>query len=160
MYFDAERRFKHRDLGKNFRLTSIQAALGESQLASIENTLARKRVLGEMYIQEFEGLPIRKRLSNTNNTDCVYWMNAFEFEFPIERDVTDLYRLMHENGFETRYFFSCLHEQPFLKNQAIISGCLRNSLSASKNGIYFPSSHKVQLEDIQEMRRILDGFFS
>lgn len=160
LYIDAERRFKHRDLGKNFRLTSIQAALGESQLASIKDTLARKRALGKMYIQEFEGLPIRKRLSNSDNTDCVYWMNAFEFEFPIDRDVTDLYQLMHENGFETRYFFSCLHEQPFLQDRAIISGCLRNSISASKNGIYFPSSHKVQLEDIQAMRRILDGFFS
>lgn len=159
LYFDAERRFIHKDLGKNFRLTSIQAALGESQLANIKDTLARKRALGEMYIQEFEGLPIKKKLTNSDNTDCVYWMNAFEFEFPVEQDVTDLYQLMHKNGFETRYFFSCLHEQTFLQERSIISGCLRNSCSASKNGIYFPSSHKVKLDDIQVMRKILDGFF-
>src|SRR5213594_186020 len=47
--FLPDRRFYHEELGFNFRLTNMQAALGVAQLERIEEIIARKRWIGQEY---------------------------------------------------------------------------------------------------------------
>jgi perosamine synthetase len=154
LYFDSERRFRHSALGRNYRLTSLQAALGRSQLARIDSIIASKIALGHMYLDIFSDLPFRKRLPKSNDKSCVYWMNAFEFEDGA-CDVEKLTKVLKNNGFETRYFFSNLAKQKFVQNRCIVVNDLSESDLAEKNGIYFPSSHKVKQEDIYRMKDLI-----
>ena len=47
--FDKERRYIHEELGWNFRMSNIQAAVGVAQLERIDQTLAKKRLIGQWY---------------------------------------------------------------------------------------------------------------
>lgn len=42
LFFDNERRYIHEEIGSNFRMTNMQAALGLAQLEQIENTVRKK----------------------------------------------------------------------------------------------------------------------
>ena len=157
LYFDKERRFKHEVLGRNFRMTSLQAALGISQFRRLDEIIESKIKLAENYIEIFSDLKTRKALPiRSKENSCVYWMNAFEFELQPEITVTDISQALRSAGYETRYFFSNLAKQTFVKDASRIHGPLTETDLAEKNGLYFPSSHKVTTEHIFEMRNIIN----
>ena len=63
--FKAEDRFVHDDLGWNYRMTNLQAALGLAQLERLEETIEKKRQIGDYYYQELKDisliqLPLKK----------------------------------------------------------------------------------------------------
>ena len=160
LYFDKERKFIHQRLGKNFRMTALQAALGTSQLYRLDELVNRRRVLGETYIEMFKDLPIRKSIMDRGDRKCVYWMNAFEFLLKGDRRITELITILHREGFETRHFFSCLDTQPFLNEKISVQSSMTESRRAEQNGIYFPSSHLVTRHEIQKMAEILHDFLN
>ena len=72
--FQANRRFHHEELGFNFRLTNLQAALGVAQLERIEEIIDRKRWIGQEYTRRLAGiknlrLPVEEPWARN-----VYWM--------------------------------------------------------------------------------------
>src|SRR2546426_5143364 len=59
--FQPNRRFYHEELGFNFRLTNLQAALGVAQLEKIDEIVARKRWMGKTYnhlLKDIDGLEL------------------------------------------------------------------------------------------------------
>ena len=52
--FRAERRFYHTELGFNYRLTNLQAALGVAQINRIDKIVARKRAIGMTHLRRLE----------------------------------------------------------------------------------------------------------
>ena len=72
--FQPSRRFHHEELGFNFRLTNLQAALGLAQLERIEEIIARKRWMGQEYnrrLKDAAGLQLPVEEPWAKN---VYWM--------------------------------------------------------------------------------------
>ena len=72
--FQANRRFYHEELGFNFRLTNMQAALGLAQSERIEEIVNRKRWIGQEYNRHLAGieglqLPVEEPWARN-----VYWM--------------------------------------------------------------------------------------
>src|SRR6266404_5281262 len=55
--FDKERRYVHQELGWNFRMSNVQAAIGVAQLERIDQTVAKKRQIGGWYQQRLCGHP-------------------------------------------------------------------------------------------------------
>src|SRR5512136_1742445 len=55
--FRRERRFYHTELGHNFRLTNLQAAIGLAQVERMPETIQKKRWMGETYSQRLKHIP-------------------------------------------------------------------------------------------------------
>ena len=70
----------HNEIGYNFRLTNIQAALGLAQLESLSKYIKKKKIIHERYkkkINKIKGLFI----SNTSHyARCNYWLNILEIK--------------------------------------------------------------------------------
>jgi perosamine synthetase len=110
-------RFRHELAGYNFRMTGYQGALGLSQLRRIEQIVAEKRRVAQLYrrhLSDIRGLRLPVELEWARN---VYWMFAVvvEPEFGISRDA--LMARLREAGIETRTFFCGMNQQPFLRAQ-------------------------------------------
>src|SRR5207302_9094866 len=72
--FQPGRRFVHAELGFNFRLTHLQAALGVAQVARIASIVERKRALGQAYtdrLSKVNGLELQVQQPWSRS---VYWM--------------------------------------------------------------------------------------
>src|SRR5919108_1233056 len=72
--FQADRRFYHEQMGFNFRLTSLQAALGLAQLERMEGIVARKRRMGKEYTRRLEGIDGLQLPVEESWARSVYWM--------------------------------------------------------------------------------------
>ena len=107
-----KRIYKHQDVGYNYRMTNIQAAIGLAQLEKIDELVERRRKNAHLYNELLKGvegiaLPVEKEWVKN-----VYWMYSIliEEEFGMSRD--KIMDKLEEKGIETRPFFVPIHQQP------------------------------------------------
>ena len=82
--FRPERRFYHTELGYNFRMTNLQAAIGVAQLERIDEFVALKRRFGAMYRERLSGIPGVRMQDERPWGRSVYWMYAIEPDLTME----------------------------------------------------------------------------
>jgi perosamine synthetase len=138
--FDNQRRFLHRELGHNYRMTNLQAAVGVAQVRAMPRHLAQKQVMAERYERELAGclelqLPV-ERADVTN----VYWMYGVVLDDVLPWDATEFASLLRERGVDTRPFFVGMHEQPVLQERGLFTGeRYPNTERIARRGLYLPS---------------------
>lgn len=151
------RRFIHSDVGWNLRLSSLQAALANSQLKRLEVINDRKREIGLLYHSMLRGDDrFSMQLTETDYAKNMYWVFGIVFDAVIDTDaIADDLRLM---GIETRPFFFPLHRQPVLQKFALSrQQPLPVSEKLGKQGIYLPSYIGMDQSDIDY---VIDRFTS
>jgi len=137
-------RFRHEELGYNFRMTGYQAAMGLAQLRRIEHIVQEKRRVAHTYnskLASIPGLILPIERSWANN---VYWMYAIviEKQFGISRD--RLAEELRQRGVDTRTFFCPMNQQPSLKS---LHGFKDIPCPVAdriwENGLYLPSTYTL-----------------
>jgi perosamine synthetase len=114
--FSKERRFLHTDLGFNYRMTNIQAAIGLAQFERIDELVEMRRRNAQLYngyLKDVEGvkLPVEKEWAKN-----VYWMYSILIEDEYGMSMANLATELEKKGIETRTFFIPMHEQPVFKH--------------------------------------------
>ena len=107
----------HNEVGYNFRLTNIQAALGLAQLEFLARYIKRKKIIHERYknkINMIKGL----RISNLSYyTGCNYWLNILEINEHLSKTkLSKIIKYLNKNGIKTRPFWYPSHLQKPYKN--------------------------------------------
>lgn len=146
--FRSDRRFYHTELGNNFRLTNIQAAIGLAQVGRIEQTIERKRRMGQAYTKKLSGLdgvqlPVEEPWARQ-----VYWMYGLVLDESTGIDATEMARRLADRGVDTRPFFLGMHEQPVFRKMGLFEGeAYPVAERIARQGLYLPSG--VGLTDDQ-----------
>lgn len=138
--FNRARRFLHHELGHNFRMTNVQAALGVAQVARIDDHLARKRRMARFYIEHLKDIPGLQLPVERPGVKNVYWMFGFVLNDPIAVDATEMAQRLRALGVDTRPFFIGMHEQPALHRLGLFVG-ERYPVAErlARRGLYVPS---------------------
>ncbi|MEK7218570.1 MAG: DegT/DnrJ/EryC1/StrS family aminotransferase, partial [Patescibacteria group bacterium] len=141
----AERRYWHTVLGYNYRLTSLQAALGLAQMERISDVIDAKLKIADLYRQGLEGVPGMTLPACASWARNVYWLYSIVIDaerFGYSRDA--LMDLLKERGIDTRPFFPPLHKQPIYAN----SQHLPVSERLGDTGLSLPSSANLRPEHV------------
>lgn len=153
--FASGRRFVHDEVGWNYRMTNLQAALGIAQLSRVDELLAKKVQIGLTYLellddQGFFQLPLR----NVHGSDNVFWVFGLVLpqHSPIGAD--QVMRELHQAGIGTRPFFYPLHRQPVLAKYGVSeSPTLPVAEHLAANGFYLPTGSGVSLREQERISR-------
>ena len=150
--FQPDRRFYHEDLGFNFRLTNMQAALGLAQLERIEEIIARKRWMGQEYSRRLAGLERLRLPVEESWAQNVYWMYGIVLSEQTGMDATVFARRLKDRGVETRPFFLGLHEQPvFHRKELFLRERYPVAERIARQGLYLPSGLALTEEQISRV---------
>lgn len=104
--FVPERRFVHHELGHNYRMTNLQAALGVAQLERIESTMDKKRSIGKKYQQLLGSVSgLQLPLPETHCAKNVYWVFGVVLDAAISLDALGFEKRLNARGVGTRPFF-------------------------------------------------------
>lgn len=148
--FQPEKRFVHEELGWNYRMSNIQAALGVAQLEVFDAHIERKHEIGEKYQKHFCGLPgFQLPVSTTDYALNVYWIFGMIVEEHQPFDANDVIELLRKKGIGTRPFFYPLHQQPVFLKEGLFRHCSYPVAERiSRKGFYIPSGLGISNEDI------------
>lgn len=145
------RRFVHHEMGWNYRMTNMQAALGLAQLEKIEEHIIKKREIGKAYQEGLKGLKgFQLPLQSTEYAENIYWV------FPLVADSEELCEKtvakLKDIGVGTRPFFWGMHEQPVFNNMGLfINEKYPVAEKLSRNGFYIPSGLGLTQEEIEQV---------
>ncbi|MDD5470138.1 MAG: DegT/DnrJ/EryC1/StrS family aminotransferase [Candidatus Peribacteraceae bacterium] len=142
---DPQRRYWHTVLGYNYRLTSLQAALGVAQMERIDEIIAAKLQIADWYYKGLEHVPGITLPACASWARNVYWLFSIVIDaqqFGRSRD--ELMALLKERDVDTRPFFPPLHQQPIYAN----AQHLPVSERLAETGMSLPSSANLRAEDI------------
>jgi len=158
--FRKKRRFYHTELGHNFRLTNIQAAIGLAQIERIDELIERKRRIGKMYTEKLNNikglqLPVEKSWAKN-----VYWMYGIVLDENTGFDAVTFAKKLKDEGIDTRPFFLGMHEQPVFHEIGLFKGEHYSvAKRIAKQGLYLPSGVTLTEKDIdivvEELKKIL-----
>jgi perosamine synthetase len=149
--FIPQRRFIHDELGYNFRLTSLQAALGLAQLERLDEHVGRKRFISKMYTELLADIPgLQLPLAKTQYADNIYWIYGLilKDELPFEAD--EVIKRLSNLQVGSRPFFWPMHEQPVFKKMGLFTNeHYPISERMARRGLYLPSGLTLSKEQIK-----------
>jgi perosamine synthetase len=137
-----EKEYWHDEIGYNYRMTNLTAAIGVAQLERANEIISKKRQILEIYKNELNGLPIKFQ-NEDNKSFNTYWMISIVVENENIRDqIREELRL---NSVETRPFFPPANVMPVFYTNEIFP----NALKLSKTGINLPSYPDLSKEEVE-----------
>lgn len=139
-----EKRYWQEEVGFNFRMTNLQAAIGCAQLERIVEIIARRKELENQY-KELLGAKNFTFMKTRPNTERVVWLVSVLYHDNRDKLLAD----MRDSGIDGRPFFYPLSDMPVYS--AYARKCLV-SKKLSQTGLNFPTIKDINFEKI-------DGFF-
>ena len=150
--FEPGKRFVHEELGWNFRMSNLQAALGVAQLERLDEFISLKRAMGQRYTELLSGISgLELPQPATDYAENVYWVFGVVLGDAVPFDAAEAMRLLIEHQIGTRPFFWPMHEQPVLKKMDLFNGVsLPAAERLARRGFYLPSGlalteHQIDL---------------
>jgi len=158
--FKEGRRFYHEELGGNYRMTNLQAAVGVAQMERIEEFIEMKRKNTAHYnkrLADIEGLQLPAEKEWAKN---VYWMYGVVLGENTGMDAVEFSKRLKTHGVETRPFFLGMHEQPVFHNMGLfLNEHFPVAERIARQGLYLPSGLTLtesQIDQIcQNVRKVI-----
>jgi len=133
--------FLHDQVGYNYRLPNLNAALGCAQLEQLPAMIQRKRQLAARYCDAFNGVSGVKFLREPPGTSSNYWLNAIVLDAAHEAQRDSLLAALNDVGYMSRPVWTLMHKLP------MYSACPRMDLTLAERMeariINLPSSAKL-----------------
>jgi perosamine synthetase len=152
------RRFIHEELGWNYRMTNLQAALGVAQLEKIAEHLAIKKSIGRSYRQGLKDLNgFTSQQHDTGFAENIYWVFGLVGE--TESMATGMVKTLNEAKIGTRPFFWCMHEQPVFIKMGLFAGeKYPVAERLARNGFYIPSGLGLCEAELQHVIKCMKTY--
>lgn len=135
------REYWHDEIGFNFRMTNICAAIGVAQLEQADYIIQKKRELSDWYKTELDGYPVVFQADSAEAFNS-YWMVSI---LALDHTTRDGIRAHLKNhGVDTRPFFYSAHTMPSFKSDEAFP--IAESLS--KRGLNLPSYPTLSKDEV------------
>jgi len=143
-------RFNHDDLGWNYRMTNLQAALGCGQLKNIEWIIRRKKEIGNRYytkLKNCKNIILQKNV--TLYAENIYWVFGIVLKNRLVSRRDKIMKTLLQNNIVTRPFFVPMNKQKIFKKMKFFKNIkMPVSEYISKNGFYLPSGLGLKNQEI------------
>ena len=152
----APRRFVHDELGWNFRMTNMQAAVGLAQLERLDEFVPRKRHIFDRYTELLDGVEaLQLPVDKTDYATNINWVYGVVIDDEVPFDADEAMRRLAKKNVGTRPFFWPMHEQPVYRSMGLFTGeSYPNAERIARRGFYLPSG--LALTDSQ-IERVTDA---
>ncbi len=150
--FRPERRFYHTELGYNYRLTNLQAALGLAQLERFKEIVERKRWMGQTYTECLKDIPVLQLPIEESWARQVYWMYGLVLDESTHMDAVEFANRLQALGVQTRPFFLGMHEQPVFQELGLFHGeQYPIAERIARQGLYLPSGLALTEDQLEQV---------
>jgi len=156
---DGDWYYQQIDLGFNYRMTDIQAALGIGQMQRLDKFIAKRHKLCQMYDKSFDDLPIIKPHQDKDSYSALHLYPIQVDKNKTNKSRGQVFNKLRENGIGVNVHYIPIHIQPYYQQFEFKIGDFPNAESYYKQTISMPLFHMMTTEQhskiINELRRAL-----
>ena len=143
---DPDKRYWHEEVGFNYRMTNLQAAMGVAQLERIDEILDKKKKIFQWYEEQLCNESKIKLNFQTEGYKNVFWVVCIEIKGFDEEKRDSLIAALNASGIDSRPFFFPVSEMPMYK-----SNDTKIAHLASKTGLNLPSFFDIKKEEVNHI---------
>lgn len=150
----------HNEIGFNYRMTNLQAALGVAQMEELPEFIKRKQKNYDIYCKLFEGYQKGKITSFRNGTSSNKWFYSLEINRNnVKMSMREIISKLEKNGVQTRAIWGLINEQrPYQCEKAYE---LEKAPYYVERILNIPSSTQITVDDIEytieQIKKVLGG---
>lgn len=151
----------HDEVGYNYRMTNVQAALGVAQMEKLAEFVERKRRNYDLYAELFEGCDLVKLIPFRAGTYSNKWFYSLEINRDkIKASMRDIITALEKYGVQTRAIWGLINEQvPYLGEYTYK---IEKAPYYATRILNIPSSTQITKEEIEyvaeKIKEVLEGF--
>jgi perosamine synthetase len=158
--FLPDNRFVHNDLGWNFRMSNIQAAVGVAQLERFGEFIKIKKRMGKKYQELLSDIPARLPAAKTDYAENHYWVFGIVLNDDVKFNAKTAMKKLFEKGIGTRPFFYPMHRQPIFEKMNLSDNVSRpTSERLHERGFYLPSGLALTDDQIEIVSKVVREIF-
>ena len=149
--------YEQQDLGFNYRLTDIQAALGLSQLQRLDQFVTRRQVLFDRYQDGLQDLPIQQPIAVSQSSHHLYVIRL-KLE-KMSRSKREIFTVLRERGIGVQVHYIPVHTQPYYRSIGFGWGSFPEAESYYHEAISLPIHYDLSDEEqdyiIQTLKEVM-----
>jgi dTDP-4-amino-4,6-dideoxygalactose transaminase len=146
--------YEHAEVGYNYRMSNLLAAVGRAQLRTLEMRVQKRRWLFEQYRQRLQHLPGIEFMPEAPWGRCSRWLSIILIDPDEFGTTTDTLRLALEaENIESRPIWKPLHLQPVFTGCEVVGGAVAEDLF--RRGLCLPSGTGMMEADIERVAAVI-----
>ena len=147
--------YEHIDIGYNYRMSNLLAALGRAQLLRLDDMIARRRVWREKYRELFGKFSGIKIFGGNDDEDNCWLTSIIVTKGETKVSSKELQRALHQAGIESRPLWKPMHMQPvFHDAPGLINGTSQRQFEA---GLTLPSGSEMTMNQFERVVETLSA---
>lgn len=149
--------YEHTDIGYNYRLSNLLAALGRAQLARLDEMIARRKEHRRNYGRLFSDIPGVSIFGEHEDDDDNYWLTSILIDAQTAGfEPQELSAVLSEANVESRPLWKPMHLQPVFKNaRRAVNG---TSQRLFERGLTLPSGSALTSDQVRKVHNVIGAF--
>jgi len=143
--------YEHEELGYNYRMSNIVAAIGIAQLQLLPEIVRRKRQIFQWYRERLHDCPEIRFMPKATYGEPTRWLTVIQFE--AEGHVTRIIQALEQENIEARPVWKPMHLQPVFRGATVYGGAVGEQFF--QTGLCLPSGAVLSSYDINRICTIL-----
>ena len=131
------------ELGYNYRLSDVHAALGNSQLAKLDQFIAKRRQVAQRYFQALQHLPLTLPPAH-NHEQSAWHLYMVELQQHARKDI---FAQLQARGIGVNVHYIPIHLQPYYQQQGFKPGDFPNAEAFYQNALTLPLFPGLRADD-------------
>ena len=157
------RHYEHKEIGYNYRMSNVCAGIGRGQLKVLEDRVAKKTEIFNMYKEGFKDIADIQMQTVDNSQRPNYWLSTLLLDENSKVKPLDIIVALEENNIESRPIWKPMHMQPVFADRVLVKA--EDDMPAVSEdifarGVCLPSDTKMTHEEQQLVIDIIKNLWN
>ncbi|MBR3236575.1 aminotransferase class I/II-fold pyridoxal phosphate-dependent enzyme [Candidatus Saccharibacteria bacterium] len=155
------RHYQHEEIGYNYRMSNVCAAIGCGQFENLDDKVRMKREIFERYVDGFRDIDEIEMITEPEGMESTHWLSIMKIsEFSKVRPL-DIMTTLEAENIESRPIWKPMHLQPVFAECEFFAHDDKRPVSEElfENGVCLPSDTNMTVEDQERVIEIIKGLF-
>lgn len=156
------RHYEHKEIGYNYRMSNVCAAVGCGQFENLEDKIHMKRDIFDRYTKGFEGIKGIHMQAEPEGYMSTHWLSIMQLSKDSKVKALDIIEALEKEDIESRPVWKPMHMQPVFKGCDFFAhddSAEPVSKTLFENGVCLPSDTNMTTEDQDRVVNVIKGLF-